>query len=391
MSHQPNPNIRNEAADAAEYNSKLSEDRTLRQEASDYGWKHGNRAANLRYRGEDTEDQTPRSVPRDMPGITPSGTGEDPFTDAPEGYEARSTSFDDQGNLEVEDRTPELSDTDALDKEEMQSFEGSGSDGNGKFDENYKPTSGGMKPTPHTPHTQRTQPTPQQTPQQTPQNTQPATGPVTPGRVVGINTHLTGAVDFYARLPPCDLGAVELCTFFPNHTQWPEPGLRLLRNGWKYEDIAMAQLHARNNVNKAYMDRRKAALRQQALANGKNFFNDESFTPTSRQTLMTPVNTYDATNYRPKSTVNMNRLTDATLLELGNGIHNWPTGADRGIVTQCIEHAVQNNDQTLMVRDIPRLAQQLGFAMPAEATGTQWDQRANHRVRIIVTGYGYLT
>ena len=384
MSHQLNQNIMNEAASAAEYNSQLSEDRTLRREALDYGWEKGNRAANLRYRGEDTEDQTPRSLPRDMPRIVAAGIAGDPFTDAPEGRDASPSSIDDQVNTEVDNRDSGLNDTEGIVEKDMGGSEGNGGDVDNNPDEEYKPT-------PRTPRAPRAQPTTQQTPQQTPQNTQPAAGAVTPGRVVGINTHLTGAVDFYARLPPCNLGAVELCTFFPNHTQWPEPGLRLLRNGWKYEDIAMAQLHARNNVNKAYMDRRKAALRQQALANGKNFFNDESFTPTSRQTLMTPVNTYDATNYRPKSTVNMNRLTDATLLELGNGIHNWPTGADRGIVTQCIEHAVQNNDQTLMVRDIPRLAQQLGFAMPAEATGTQWDQRANHRVRIIVTGYGYLT
>ena len=70
------------------------------------------------------------------------------------------------------------------------------------------------------------------------------------------NVDLVFAVSTKARLPAFPIGAIELLTFFPHHTQWPEAGLRLYRNGWVSPDIAKMQLHARGTLSKSNGDRR---------------------------------------------------------------------------------------------------------------------------------------
>lgn len=45
----------------------------------------------------------------------------------------------------------------------------------------------------------------------------------------------------------------------------------------------------------------------------------------------------------------------------------WPTGYDRGILTQCIEYAVDTKNVRLKVSDIPMLARRQGFTMPVES------------------------
>ena len=192
------------------------------------------------------------------------------------------------------------------------------------------------------------------------------------------NVDLASAIGVGARLPPCQIGAVELLTFFPNHTQWPEAGLRLYRNGWAGLEIAKVQLHARGRLNKKSCDKRDSALKHQVLTNGAAFFNADKFQRASHAHLMTAVTTYDASAYAPRASVAW-KLTTTTLVDIARGVAIWPTGQDRGIVTQAIEYARQNGLNQLTTADIPGLAQQLGFAAPSEASGAQWDQRARER------------
>ena len=202
-----------------------------------------------------------------------------------------------------------------------------------------------------------------------------------------FNVDLASAIRIRARLPARNLGAVELLTFFPAHTQWPEAGLRLYRNGWTTLDIAKMQLHARGRLSKSTTSKRVGALRHQVLTNGKIFFNDSRFKQSSHAHLMTAVTSYDASQYQPRPQ-HASSLVTASLADIARGVVNWPTGQDRGIVTQVIEHAHRNNLAQYTTDDIPMLAQQMAFRAPSEASATQWDQHAHQRARQIVEQAG---
>ena len=191
----------------------------------------------------------------------------------------------------------------------------------------------------------------------------------------GYNGNLSTAINVIARLPPCPIGVVELLTFFPNHTQWPEAGLRLYRNGWHTLDIATVQLHARGRLSTRSSRQRTDALRHQVLTNGRIFFNDKKFIQSSHSHLMTAVTTYDASMYAPRSS-NTSALFNASLTDIAEGVVNWPTGQDRGIVTHVLEYAQQNSFSQYTTSDIPQLAQDWGIFTPSDALTTQWDQNA---------------
>ena len=95
---------------------------------------------------------------------------------------------------------------------------------------------------------------------------------------------------------------------------------------------------------------------------------------------MTPITTYDASNYAPR---NRQGLMNASLVNIAGGVVNWPAGQDRGIVSQVIEYAHNNGFDQYTTADIPRIAQQMGFAAPSEAVGGNWDQNARARVEQI--------
>ncbi|KAK3680691.1 hypothetical protein LTR37_021104 [Vermiconidia calcicola] len=196
----------------------------------------------------------------------------------------------------------------------------------------------------------------------------------------GLHTELSSAIGVEAQLPGCQIGAVELLTFFPNHTQWPEAGLRLYRNGWKTLDIAKLQLHARNRLTRQGCDKRVAALRHQVLKNGQIFFNDEFFNQTSHAHLMTTVTSYDASNYAPRSTI-ASSLAPNKLIDIANGVVNWPTGEDRGLVTQAIEFTSENALIQYTTLDIPWLSFQHTFSSPNESLTTTWDHATLQRAR----------
>ena len=171
-------------------------------------------------------------------------------------------------------------------------------------------------------------------------------------------------------------------TFFPLHDQWPEAGLRVFRNGWKNADVAKIQLFARNTWTEGAYVKKCNALKHSVIRNGEIFFGVPHFAPTKQAHLMTPVTSYDATGYRPRDKISP-RLMDAKLVDIAEGVVNWPTGEDRGIVTQAIEFAHHNRLGQYTTADIPQLAQQMSFSAPSEASQPDWDQRALQRVKQI--------
>lgn len=211
----------------------------------------------------------------------------------------------------------------------------------------------------------------------------------------GKNAELASAISPRARLPPCNLGAVEFLTFFPLHIQWPELGLRLYRNGWSSLSIAKATLHARNKLSpketksdKSAVEKRRAANRHQVISNGKYFFNDADFTPTKYHNDMTPVTSYNASTYAPRETSKAVHLFSAKLVDIAKGVKEYPKNGDRGIVTKAIAYAVRKGRDDLTTADIPWLAVRFRWQQPEDAFGPDWDQNALKRIeaRIEVSG-----
>lgn len=171
------------------------------------------------------------------------------------------------------------------------------------------------------------------------------------------NIDLRTAIDGAFPLPPCDISAVELLTCFPKHTLWPRVLLRLLGNGWSSLDIAKGQLHPRGNLTKVTCDLRNDAVRHQKLKSGAIEFGIPNFAPARNANLITPVQSWDPTQYIPRPGVNLK--APATLMSLDVGMTNlaaWPLAADSGFVTQAIRHAVNTNNATLTTADTPHLA-----------------------------------
>ncbi|KAH9808627.1 hypothetical protein Tdes44962_MAKER06283 [Teratosphaeria destructans] len=193
-----------------------------------------------------------------------------------------------------------------------------------------------------------------------------------------------------ARLPQCRLGVMERAAYFPNHSGWGEPIMREMRNGWDYQHIAAAELHAHGMLNVANLKKREAAMRQRAIKGAEEFFGIPKFEPAKKlksgDARMAAVTNYDASNYRAPGKFARNNwpLFSPTLMQLAAGVVNPPTGQDAGIVTQAINHAVATNNNTWTVDDVPRIAHAQNFAWPAEANGTQWDQLARQRLRAAI-------
>ena len=208
------------------------------------------------------------------------------------------------------------------------------------------------------------------------------------GRQHNYNDAFQLAAPVQTPLPHCEMGARELLTLFPHHTQWPEAGLRLLRNTWTNRDIALAQLHGCGQVSVANCDKREATLRKQSGKNGDAFFQlvPGTFDRKTFANLMTPVAVYDATPYQPRRDINISN--PSTLVEIARGVLNWPSGQDAGAVTQAIQWAVANNQVNLTTADIPQMVAQLGFVKPNDANTIDWDQRARTRLRADIQAAG---
>lgn len=214
-------------------------------------------------------------------------------------------------------------------------------------------------------------------------------------RVAGWNVDLRNATSASVRLPQCDIGAVELATFFPNHTQWPAVVLRLIASGWNARDITDVQLHAHGAISAQARTRRNNAIRHQIIDGGNQHFRVHNFTQTVFQNRITAlarpngVATYDASTYAPRgANTSIANLTTASLLDVAQGVVNWPAPEDRGLVTRVIELAIDNNWPEITVDDIPQIGQFFGFTVPAEAGRSEWDERARERVLAAVAQAG---
>lgn len=218
--------------------------------------------------------------------------------------------------------------------------------------------------------------------------TAPMAGNATGNLNTGKGQLVWDAVEVDCQLPAnLVIGAYELCAFLPNHTQWPAAGLRLHRNGCTSNDVIKMQLHARNRVSKANVRFRHQMMRAQVRDNGREFFNIPKFNITTHKNLLTATSNYTTNNWQPRAKMTKT-LLGKPLVNLAVGVTNMPTGQDRGLLSQCVEYAVQTGQAHLTTMDIPHIVQQQGFNLPGEAYGALWDQNANSRCQAAIVQAG---
>ncbi|KAK0249894.1 hypothetical protein LTS09_014917 [Friedmanniomyces endolithicus] len=205
-------------------------------------------------------------------------------------------------------------------------------------------------------------------------------------RIIGYQTDLDNgnSVHERSRLPPCWMSMPDLLCGMPHSTQHPEVILRGLGNGWSYKLMAACQLYARGIVDARAIRRRTNALRHQASAAGRQLFpNVAQFSPSGSPA----VGVYDATNYVAPATW-AQRMQTRTLSEIGRGWVNFPATEDCGFLTMAVIYARQVGNLTWTTADVPRIARIQGWTLPADATTTQWDQRARDRTIAILRAAG---
>lgn len=74
------------------------------------------------------------------------------------------------------------------------------------------------------------------------------------------NQYLASAIAATRDIPRMPMSAIEILTFFPNHTLWFAIMMRLVRHDWTTERMARMQLHARGTLIKDYLEKREATL-----------------------------------------------------------------------------------------------------------------------------------
>ena len=135
----------------------------------------------------------------------------------------------------------------------------------------------------------------------------------------------TSAIRVEAKLPQCQISAVELLTFFPNHTQWPKVIMRLIGTGWATSEIAKATLHARSAGSVEDCTRRDNAVRWQVKSGGNLEFDVNDFKMEDYMDRITDparvgaVGTYHASVYTTRPQY-VNDLYAATLVDIAAGV-----------------------------------------------------------------------
>lgn len=206
---------------------------------------------------------------------------------------------------------------------------------------------------------------------------------------------LYDAVAADAALPAFEIGAVELLTFYPNHTQWPDPMLRLKSHGWDTPEMAKVICFARGFGDYDTYKRRHDTMRQQVSKVMAHQFGAGAQETNHKQTILEMRISYNAAGYRPIPPKELSTRLP-TLFELSRGVVNWPDlGPDRGLLAKAVLWASQHDQQQRYdISHIPMLAQREGWTHSTEVTAgaggiVGWDARAKIRVEALMTRLGY--
>ncbi|KAK3075826.1 hypothetical protein LTR53_000528 [Teratosphaeriaceae sp. CCFEE 6253] len=173
------------------------------------------------------------------------------------------------------------------------------------------------------------------------------------------------------------MSAIELVSFYPNYTLWPNVILRRLGNGWPNKVIAAAQLHYHGKLNKDNLKKRWWALRQQKSKAHKIVAGLSS--PSGRSQEVMVLDIYDAASYVPRHKARS--LVAMSLVELAKGVTHWPGPADQGFLSKAIQLAQKFNVTAWTTDHVPALATaHPEWTMPADSHRLDWDERGHDRM-----------
>lgn len=189
-----------------------------------------------------------------------------------------------------------------------------------------------------------------------------------------------------------DIGVIEICTFCPDWLLVPEMIARAVRNGWSRQTLAKAILHAENRSTRGNFQTVYGRVQKQisigcklvegisiaSVASGGARFNSDDF-----RNLRGLQHDLTANSWRLRGTYTsadpveeMGHMRLSTML---SSVVNWPTGADRLLLTQCMEYARDHPEENLDTRHWDEIIERHGFTeppAPAPARGVNRDTEA---------------
>ena len=187
-----------------------------------------------------------------------------------------------------------------------------------------------------------------------------------------------------------EISLVEIATFCPNWFQIPEVVGRAIRNGWSREDIAKAQLLAEDPTSRHKLARRSGRVQKQA-SHAHRLLTGELDLPRSNANALRArygmqndltANAWDFKHSYDAEFNALEHLGDVPLSALYANVHNWPTGNDRLLMTQCLEFARQNPERQLDTSHWNWIITSQGLAAPPSlANGAHRDVDALQRLR----------
>jgi hypothetical protein len=186
-----------------------------------------------------------------------------------------------------------------------------------------------------------------------------------------------------------DIGMLEICTFFPNWLLLPEVAMRAQMNGWTRKDIVEAQLNATDNLRNTSKDGVVKAgnrLQKQYSHGGMAMFEFEGNWSGSIPEKCGYTGNQDLTanKWHFKSqwegSNKDNQFKHISLELVYTRVQNWPQGADRLILTKCLEFAFANQHLDLDTSHFGWILHVLGLASGAHLNADH-DRAALKRFR----------
>lgn len=189
-----------------------------------------------------------------------------------------------------------------------------------------------------------------------------------------------------------DIGIIEICTFCPDWLLVPEMIARAVRNGWSRQTLAKAILHAENRLTRGNFQTAYGRVQKQisigcklvegtslaSIAGGGARFNSDDFRNSHGLQHDLTANSWRLrgtyTSAHPVEEMGHMRLS--TML---SSVVNWPTGADRLLLTQCMEYARDHPEENLDTRHWDEIIKRHGFTeppAPVPARGVNRDTEA---------------
>ncbi|KAF2479529.1 hypothetical protein BDY17DRAFT_313334 [Neohortaea acidophila] len=211
----------------------------------------------------------------------------------------------------------------------------------------------------------------------------------------GYGDLIQGRPPFNAQPPlNVDITITEICTFFPSWFLLPEVAVRAVRNGWGRRDIAKAQLHAANLLDRENLSKAENRIQKQISDGGKHFcglWGAEDDRWNSEEQRMALGQDDDLTandwSFRPPKRGLPPVYGHVKLADLVNGVVNPPDPLDQGLVTKCIAFAASNPHLDLDTSHWDWVIQQLsaiGSPSP-QRLNAQYDIQAVERLRANVS------